>query len=60
MDVVFFNLFLFLFNAFVFQQGELLCQKLDQLSPNTAPHKYYVAFRYVDPLTHHALDEIEK
>lgn len=41
-------------------QGELLCQKLDQLSPETAPHKHYVAFRYVDPLTSHALEEIEK
>lgn len=41
-------------------QGELMCQKLDSVSPNTAPHKYYVGFRYVDPLTDQALEEIEK
>ncbi|XP_075223292.1 ferrochelatase, mitochondrial [Lycorma delicatula] len=41
-------------------QGELLCQKLDQVSPETAPHKYYVAFRYVDPLTNSTLEQIEK
>lgn len=41
-------------------QGELMCQKLDSVSPSTAPHKYYVGFRYVDPLTDQALEEIEK
>ncbi|XP_063221724.1 ferrochelatase, mitochondrial [Bacillus rossius redtenbacheri] len=41
-------------------QGQLLCEKLDLLSPATAPHKYYVAFRYVDPLTEHTLAEVEK
>lgn len=37
-----------------------MCQKLDSVSPSTAPHKYYVGFRYVDPLTDRALEEIEK
>lgn len=42
------------------KQGELLCTKLDKISPETAPHKYYVAFRYADPLTEDTLDEIEQ
>ncbi|PNF38444.1 Ferrochelatase, mitochondrial [Cryptotermes secundus] len=42
------------------RQGELLCQKLDELSPETGPHKYYVAFRYASPLTEDTLDLIEK
>lgn len=28
-----------------------MCKLLDKLSPETAPHKPYVAFRYADPLT---------
>jgi hypothetical protein len=47
----------FFFNL---QQGELLCQKLDKLSPETGPHKYYVAFRYASPLTEDTLDLLEK
>ncbi|XP_015171273.1 PREDICTED: ferrochelatase, mitochondrial isoform X2 [Polistes dominula] len=42
------------------KQGELLCTKLDEISPETAPHKYYVAFRYADPLTEDTLNEIEQ
>ncbi|KAL1122686.1 hypothetical protein AAG570_003013 [Ranatra chinensis] len=42
------------------RQGELLCHKLDQLSPETGPHKYYIAFRYVSPFTEDAISEIEK
>nr|CAD7460968.1 unnamed protein product [Timema tahoe] len=42
------------------RQGELLCEKLDFLSPETAPHKYYVAFRYANPLTDVTLEEMEK
>ncbi|XP_046396707.1 ferrochelatase, mitochondrial [Ischnura elegans] len=41
------------------RQGELLCEKLDQVSPSTAPHKPYVAFRYADPLTEVTLEEME-
>lgn len=40
-------------------QGELMCKKLDQMSPETAPHKHYVAFRYVSPLTEEALQQVE-
>ena len=28
-----------------------MCKLLDELSPETAPHKPYVAFRYANPLT---------
>lgn len=28
-----------------------MCQLLNELSPKTAPHKSYVAFRYAKPLT---------
>lgn len=28
-----------------------MCRILDQISPQTAPHKPYVAFRYANPLT---------
>ena len=28
-----------------------MCKILDEISPETAPHKPYVAFRYADPLT---------
>lgn len=41
-------------------QGELLAQNLDKISPQTAPHKHYVAFRYVDPLTETAMQQIEE
>ena len=42
------------------KQGELLCQRLDQISPETAPHKHYVGFRYADPLTEETLQAIEE
>ncbi|KZT08315.1 ferrochelatase [Laetiporus sulphureus 93-53] len=32
-------------------QGERMAALLDELSPTTAPHKHYVAFRYAKPLT---------
>lgn len=41
-------------------QGELLCKQLDRLSPKTAPHKHYVAFRYVKPFTEDAFTELER
>lgn len=41
-------------------QGELMCKQLDQISPETAPHKPYVGFRYVNPLTEDTLEQIEK
>lgn len=42
------------------KQGELMCQELDKISPQTAPHKHYVGFRYVNPLTEDTLAHIEK
>ncbi|KAI9810135.1 MAG: ferrochelatase hem15 [Pycnora praestabilis] len=32
-------------------QSTEMCKILDKISPETAPHKPYVAFRYADPLT---------
>ncbi|KAF2763520.1 ferrochelatase-domain-containing protein [Pseudovirgaria hyperparasitica] len=32
-------------------QGAEMCKILDKISPDTAPHKPYVAFRYASPLT---------
>ena len=36
-------------------QGEGMVQRLDRISPATAPHQFYVAFRYVQPKTEDAL-----
>ncbi|CAG9855103.1 unnamed protein product [Phyllotreta striolata] len=41
-------------------QGKLMCEMLDQKSPETAPHKSYVAFRYVPPFTKDAFTELKK
>jgi ferrochelatase len=35
-----------------------MVKHLDQISPETGPHKYYVAFRYAAPLTENAVQEI--
>lgn len=40
-------------------QGEGMCERLDRLSPETAPHRYYVAFRYTGPSTDQALDAMK-
>ena len=40
-------------------QGEEMCKLLDELSPETAPHKSYVAFRYARPLTDEAAREMK-
>ena len=37
-------------------QGRGMCERLDRISPETAPHRFYVAFRYVDPLSDAALE----
>lgn len=42
------------------KQGEAMCKILDTLSPETAPHKPYIGFRYAHPLTEDTLDEMEK
>lgn len=40
-------------------QGKEMAKMLDELSPATAPHKAYTAFRYARPLTDEALDEMK-
>lgn len=42
------------------EQGSGLVKLLDELSPSTAPHKSYVAFRYADPLTEDVIAEMER
>lgn len=42
------------------KQGELMCKELDRISPESGPHKHYVGFRYVNPLTENTLEQIEK
>jgi len=42
------------------KQGAAMCARLDQLCPDSAPHKAYVAFRYAKPLTEEALDQLER
>ncbi|KNC80305.1 ferrochelatase, mitochondrial, partial [Sphaeroforma arctica JP610] len=41
-------------------QGEQLCKLLDETSPDTAPHKHYLGFRYANPLTEDTLDQMAK
>ncbi|GAA5919025.1 hypothetical protein JCM5296_005168, partial [Sporobolomyces johnsonii] len=41
-------------------QGEGMAKLLDELSPETAPHKAYIAFRYANPLTETCLDEMKR
>lgn len=40
------------------KQGEAMAALLDRLSPETAPHKAYIAFRYAEPLTADALEQM--
>ncbi|KZT56248.1 ferrochelatase [Calocera cornea HHB12733] len=42
------------------QQGQAMIPLLDELSPHTAPHKAYVAFRYARPYTEDCLDELRR
>lgn len=37
-----------------------MCKILDRISPETAPHKPYVAFRYANPLTEHMYEQMLK
>ena len=39
-------------------QGEGMVNLLDKMSPETAPHKYYVGFRYANPLTEDAIKQM--
>jgi protoporphyrin/coproporphyrin ferrochelatase len=40
-------------------QGEGMVERLDRLSPETAPHGFYVAFRYASPKSEDALRAME-
>jgi len=40
-------------------QGQKMIEILDRLSPDTAPHKHYIGFRYVHPLTEEAVEQME-
>lgn len=42
------------------EQGAGMIRLLDELSPQTAPHRAYVAFRYARPLTEDCLEEMTR
>jgi ferrochelatase len=41
-------------------QGRGMCERLDALSPETAPHRFYVAFRYAEPDSGDALQAMKR
>ncbi|ROL46799.1 Ferrochelatase, mitochondrial [Anabarilius grahami] len=46
--------------AWTTMQGEGMVKLLDEMCPETAPHKFYIGFRYVHPLTEEAIEQMEK
>ena len=40
-------------------QGNEMCKILDEISPETGPHKHYIMFRYVPPMTQDTLIEMK-
>ena len=42
------------------EQGRGMCERLDVMSPETAPHRFYVAFRYIDPTSEDALRRMKE
>lgn len=42
------------------KQGEGMVRILDKISPETAPHKYYIGFRYAAPLADETLLQMQK
>ena len=36
-------------------QGRGMCERLDEMSPETAPHRFYISFRYTAPFADDAL-----
>jgi len=40
-------------------QGKRMAELLDQISPETGPHKHYIGFRYVNPLTEDTIEKME-
>ncbi|HEX7040721.1 MAG TPA: ferrochelatase [Trueperaceae bacterium] len=41
------------------KQGRGMCERLDRISPQTAPHRFYVAFRYAKPKSEDALAQMK-
>jgi protoporphyrin/coproporphyrin ferrochelatase len=41
------------------EQGQGMVERLDRLSPETAPHRFYVAFRYIQPTSEDALRQMK-
>lgn len=41
-------------------QGQGMVERLDRLSPETAPHRFYVAFRYIAPTSEDALRQMKE
>ncbi|XP_033929546.1 ferrochelatase, mitochondrial-like isoform X2 [Melopsittacus undulatus] len=41
-------------------QGEAVVELLDRMCPESAPHKYYIGFRYAHPLTEEAIGAMEQ
>ncbi|THD18865.1 Ferrochelatase mitochondrial [Fasciola hepatica] len=41
------------------KQGNWMINHLDSISPETAPHKLYIGFRYVHPLTETTINQVE-
>lgn len=41
-------------------QGEGMVKLLDQISPETGPHKHYIGFRYADPTTEETIEQMER
>jgi len=41
-------------------QGRGMVERLDRLSPETAPHQFYVAFRYIQPTSEDALTRMKE
>ena len=46
-------------NYWVPKQGKLLEKKLDQLSPETAPHKCLASYRYIEPSSPSVIADLE-
>lgn len=44
--------------AWTEEQGRGMVERLDQLAPQTAPHAFYVAFRYIEPTSETALQRM--
>lgn len=41
------------------KQGDRMVEILDEINPDSAPHKFYIGFRYAAPMTETAIEQIE-